>query len=88
METKMERRSEKGSGSSEIRSAIEGLLEMVKAKPIDVEVKVEVHGDHNHEDAHYIPLKPFLSICNSVLQVLGFYSVSVSVSHTHSKNYL
>nr|XP_048332353.1 glycolipid transfer protein 3-like isoform X2 [Ziziphus jujuba var. spinosa] len=42
-ETKMERRSEKGSGSSEIRSAIEGLSETVKVKPVAEEVKVEVH---------------------------------------------
>lgn len=69
METKMEKRSR-----TEIRSAIEGLSEMVKAKPVG-EVKVEVHGDHDHDHDHdhaFIPIKPFLSVCNSVLQVLGW----------------
>ncbi|XP_015886406.2 glycolipid transfer protein 3 isoform X2 [Ziziphus jujuba] len=79
-ETKMERRSEKGSGSSEIRSAIEGLSETVKVKPVAEEVKVEVHGDHTHDDdAHYIPIKPFLSICNSVLQVLDRIGPTMAV---------
>lgn len=50
---------------SEIRSAIDELsmLTSYKLKPVD-----------NHDDvddAHYIPTMVFISICNSVLQVLG-----------------
>ncbi|KAF3445552.1 hypothetical protein FNV43_RR10728 [Rhamnella rubrinervis] len=62
---------------TEIRSAIEGLSEMVKAKPVD-EIKVEVHGDHKH-DVAFIPIKPFLSVCNSVLQVLDKIGPTMAV---------
>lgn len=69
----MKRRREMEKGS-EIRSAIEELTLMVKViKP----------GD-NH-DASHIPTKPFLYVCNLVIQVLGwsFYlhlSLSLSIA--------
>jgi hypothetical protein len=53
---------------SEIKSAIEELSVMVRLKP----------GD-NH-DAAYIPTKPFLHVCNSVLQVLGWFFLCTSLS--------
>ena len=50
---------------SEIRSAIEELsMAMV------VKVKPGVGGDH-HDDDTRIHTKPFLFVCNLVLQVLG-----------------
>ena len=55
----MKRRREMEKGS-EIRSAIEELSMMVKLKP----------GD-NHDAAGHIPTKPFLYVCNLVIQVLG-----------------
>ena len=66
---------------SEIRSAIDELsmLTSYKLKPVD-----------NHDDvddAHYIPTMVFISICNSVLQVLGSLlslSLSRALTHTHA----
>ena len=70
-------RCEKVKSSSEIRLGIEGLSKMVKAHkppPLHV-VKIENIVDHDHDDHHdcsvNIPIKPFLSLCDLVLQVLG-----------------
>ncbi|XP_062159146.1 glycolipid transfer protein 3-like isoform X3 [Alnus glutinosa] len=52
---------------SEIKSAIEELSVMVRLKP----------GD-NHDAAH-IPTKPFLHVCNSVLQVLDKIGPTMAV---------
>lgn len=56
---------------SEIRSAIEELTVLVKLKS----------NDHNPGPSDVkIPTMPFLSICNLVLQVLGWFSYN---THTH-----
>lgn len=48
---------------SELRSAIEEFSkEALKVQPVD---------DQVHNAAEHIPLKPFLFLCNMVLQVLG-----------------
>lgn len=58
---------------SEIRSAIEELSMVVKVKTgEDHDAAVHVI---NHDSAH-IPTRPFLSVCNSILQVLGQFFFS------------
>ncbi|XP_062098900.1 glycolipid transfer protein 3-like [Humulus lupulus] len=85
----------KGSSSSEIRSAIEGLSMMVKAlnKPDQASslVRTEnttptINGQHHHHDGpllHHdidIPTKPFLSLCSIlVLQVLDKIGPTMAV---------
>ncbi|XP_057468894.1 glycolipid transfer protein 3-like [Actinidia eriantha] len=68
----MKRRREMEKGS-EIRSAIEE-LSMVTV----VKVKPGVGGDHHDDDVH-IPTKPFLSVCNLVLQVLDKIGPTMAV---------
>uniref|UniRef100_A0A2N9E869 Glycolipid transfer protein domain-containing protein n=1 Tax=Fagus sylvatica TaxID=28930 RepID=A0A2N9E869_FAGSY len=63
----MKRRREMEKGS-EIRSAIEELSMMVKLKP----------GD-NHDAAGHIPTKPFLYVCNLVIQVLDKIGPTMAV---------
>lgn len=60
----MKRKREVEMASSEIRSAIEEL------SLLSVNLKTEGTADQDHTDAH-IPIKPFLSLCNLVVQVLG-----------------
>ncbi|XP_057490903.1 glycolipid transfer protein 3-like [Actinidia eriantha] len=68
----MKRRREMENGS-EIRSAIEELsVAMV------VKVKPGIVGDHDDDDAH-IPTKPFLFVCNLVLQVLDKIGPTMAV---------
>lgn len=57
---------------TEIRSAIEELALMVKLKP----------GDK--KDAAHIPTKPFLYVCNLIIQVLG-WSLSLSLDNNSSR---
>ena len=51
--------------SSELRSAIEELTLLARLKPNNND------DDHRNPCEAKIPTMPFLSICNSVLQVLG-----------------
>lgn len=60
-EVEMKRRREMEKSSSEIRSAIEELSMFIKLKPKDNLDAPRIH----------IPTKPFLHLCNLVLQVLG-----------------
>jgi hypothetical protein len=55
---------------SEISSVIEELSMMAKLKP----------GD-NH-DATHIPTKTFLHVCNLVIQILGWFFLCTSYSHS------
>ncbi|KAJ4951546.1 hypothetical protein NE237_028378 [Protea cynaroides] len=54
--------------SSEIRSAIDELSSVVRVKPAGV-----------HQDTALIPLKPFLSTCNLLLQVLDKIGPTMAV---------
>lgn len=61
---------------SEIRSAIEELSMVVKVKTGE-DHDAAVHVQH---DTAHIPTGPFLSVCNSILQVLGWFAFPLSLS--------
>ena len=56
---------------SEIRSVIEELSMVVKVKTGDDDHDAAVQV---HQDSAHIPTRPFLSVCNSILQVLGLFA--------------
>ncbi|XP_027093151.1 glycolipid transfer protein 3 isoform X2 [Coffea arabica] len=69
----MKRRRELEMGS-EIRSAIDELsMVVLKVKPAG--------GPEQHSTCAYIPTKPFLSVCNLLLQVLGLSLLYFSSDH-------
>ncbi|XP_073304939.1 glycolipid transfer protein 3-like [Primulina huaijiensis] len=78
-ETEMKRRREAEMASSEIRSAIEELSLMAVNLKNDGGTASSSGSDQLPPTVHQIPMKPFLSLCNLLIQVLDKIGPTMAV---------